>query len=256
MEEKITCIIAAYNEEELIKKCLESVTSAKPDEIIVVDDGSTDNTSNIIKQFHVKYYRTNHVGFARARNVGIKHAKGSIICFVDADIIVNKKFFKQLKKDIKNVDMVDFTGHSIVTNWVSRYNHLIRNEASKKNGSRHAMAYKREIIEYLNPKYGYYADSELTKRLLKKGCKLGRSKAKTWHHESDNFSVFFGMGKSLVNCYNWQSLAYVFSSLTPLFAIWALYRAVKFHWWKVFFAEWIAKIIMSFGFLYGLAAKK
>lgn len=82
-------IIPAYNVGQYIGEAIESVlTQTYPDtEIIVVDDGSTDDTSNAVKPYHgrVRYVRQENSGPARARNRGIQEASGLYVAFLDGD---------------------------------------------------------------------------------------------------------------------------------------------------------------------------
>ncbi len=84
----ISVIIPAYNSGATIARALESVRSqSRPaDEIIAVDDGSTDNTREIIKDFpEVRYIHQDNQGPAAARNNGVRTAKGEFIAFLDSD---------------------------------------------------------------------------------------------------------------------------------------------------------------------------
>lgn len=85
---RVTAIVPAHNEEERIGPVLEALTSYKKfDEIIVVNDGSTDKTESIIKKFPVRYILndSNH-GKAHAMQKGIDESRNEIIFFCDADI--------------------------------------------------------------------------------------------------------------------------------------------------------------------------
>lgn len=87
---KISVVIPAYNREKTIEKCLESVMNQtySPYEIIVVDDGSTDNTIQKIEMQNceiIKVLKQNHKGAQAARNYGIREAKGDYIAFLDSD---------------------------------------------------------------------------------------------------------------------------------------------------------------------------
>lgn len=89
----VSIIIPVYNRENLIERCLDSVINQTLDsiEIIIVDDGSVDNTVNVIKNYTNKYEGEiklicqNNNGAANARNTGIKNASGKYITFVDSD---------------------------------------------------------------------------------------------------------------------------------------------------------------------------
>lgn len=83
-------IIPTYNREHFLKISLESVLTQtfRDFELIIVDDGSTDNTKKIVKNYKskkVKYFYQKNKGPAAARNLGIKKAKGQFLCFLDSD---------------------------------------------------------------------------------------------------------------------------------------------------------------------------
>lgn len=87
---KVSVVIPSYNREKTIEACLLSVLnqSYPPFEIIVVDDGSTDNTIQKIEGFNdsrIRILRQQHKGAQAARNCGIKAAKGDYIAFLDSD---------------------------------------------------------------------------------------------------------------------------------------------------------------------------
>lgn len=89
---KISVIVPVYNVEKYIKKCLDSLVNQTLDgvEIIVVNDGSPDNSQKIIDEYTKKYknvksYIKENGGLSDARNYGIKKATGEYISFVDSD---------------------------------------------------------------------------------------------------------------------------------------------------------------------------
>ena len=98
----ISIIIPVFNEQEVLSNCLASLKKQtyQPLEIIVVDDGSRDNTLQIAKKFKVKTLAQNHKGPGPARNLGATQANGEILVFVDADMTFDKNFIKDLTKPI------------------------------------------------------------------------------------------------------------------------------------------------------------
>ncbi len=107
MNKLISIIIPIYNEQETIAKCLKSLKNQtyKDIEIVLVDDGSTDNTLKKISDLKpkisdLKMYRQKHLGPGPARNLGAKEAKGEILVFVDADMTFDKNFIKDLTAPI------------------------------------------------------------------------------------------------------------------------------------------------------------
>lgn len=102
MTPSITVIIPSYNYEHYITEAIQSILSQSYQdfEVLIVDDGSTDNTekiiSNIVSQ-KIRYIKTEHLGVAHARNVGIQNSKGSYIAWLDADDLwVQEKLEKQM----------------------------------------------------------------------------------------------------------------------------------------------------------------
>lgn len=115
LEKKISIIIPVYNSEKYLKKTINSVLNQtyKNIEIILVDDGSIDNSYIICKEYserydNIKIYTKNNEGPGPARNLGIEHANGSYIGFVDSDDFIHQKMYEDMMctaiKD--NIDIV------------------------------------------------------------------------------------------------------------------------------------------------------
>jgi glycosyltransferase involved in cell wall biosynthesis len=85
----ISCIVPVYNGERYLREALDSIMAQtrRPDEIIVVDDGSTDSTRDIVAAYgdDIVYVRQANAGPGAARNRGIGIARGSLVAFQDAD---------------------------------------------------------------------------------------------------------------------------------------------------------------------------
>lgn len=112
---KISVIIPTYNRAKLLSRSVKSVINQtyKNLEIIIVDDGSTDNTEEVIKKIkdrRVKYIKLNkNKGACHARNRGIKEATGKYIAFQDSDdVFLPNKLQKQYDNMIKNNSDMDF----------------------------------------------------------------------------------------------------------------------------------------------------
>lgn len=97
---EVSLVIPVHNGEktiaQAIEACLNQDYPKEKIEIIVVDDGSTDNTAKVIKKYPVQYFYQKNSGPARARNTGWKNAKGEIISFTDADCIPPKNWVSRL----------------------------------------------------------------------------------------------------------------------------------------------------------------
>lgn len=102
---KISIIIPVYNVEKYLPKCLESVIkqTLTDIEIICVNDGSTDNSSNILSEYakndnRIKIINQNNMGVSEARNYGLKVAVGEFIAFLDSDDYLALDFCEKLYK--------------------------------------------------------------------------------------------------------------------------------------------------------------
>lgn len=124
MKTKISVIVPVYNTKSQLKTCLDSILqqSFQALEIIVVDDGSTDDAKELILEYHHKY--TNKVipiikeneGPGIARNIGIQHATGEYLGFVDSDDWVHPDMYHTLYKAAsKGHDFIlcDYVHHRI-----------------------------------------------------------------------------------------------------------------------------------------------
>ena len=106
---KVSVIIPTYNRLRLISRAIDSVLKQtfKPFEIIVVDDGSSDNTSTFIKNNYksVKLIKQKNLGVSKARNVGIKNSSGDWIALLDSDDEWKKN---KLEVQIKSLSEYDY----------------------------------------------------------------------------------------------------------------------------------------------------
>lgn len=109
----LSVIIPVYNAEEYAKQMILSVLNSTYEnmEIIIVDDGSTDNSLSIIREQLEKYQnkrsvliQNEHHGVVFTRNTGIRHATGEYITFVDADDYIEDRYFENLMNDTDDCD--------------------------------------------------------------------------------------------------------------------------------------------------------
>ena len=105
----LSVIIPVYNVEDYLNECLDSVINQTLEdiEIICIDDGSTDNSPNILKEYQKKDSRIKIItkengGQATARNLGIKEAQGEYIAFVDSDDFIEPTMFEKLYTKAKD----------------------------------------------------------------------------------------------------------------------------------------------------------
>lgn len=108
---KFSIVIPVYNVEEYIGRCLESVKNQtfKDYEVIVVNDGCTDKSIDIVKKYDVKIIDTKHVSVSEARNIGVKHTKGEYLIFLDSDDYWDNELLNEINKSLNNnPDLVRF----------------------------------------------------------------------------------------------------------------------------------------------------
>ena len=119
IDELISVIIPCFNSESFIRDCINSVLmqNYKNKEIIVIDDGSTDDTLIVLEEFAktVTILKQGNQGAASARNLGIKHSRGSFIALLDSDDIWKPdKLEKQMVTIVEtNLDLVYCGGESL-----------------------------------------------------------------------------------------------------------------------------------------------
>ncbi len=101
---KVSIIVPVFNTEAYLKKCLDSLVKQtyKNIEIILINDGTMDNSEKIILKYKekypgiIRYYKQKNKGQGAARNLGIKKAKGEYITFVDSDDYVDKNMIDKM----------------------------------------------------------------------------------------------------------------------------------------------------------------
>lgn len=126
---KISVIIPIYNVEQYLSQCLDSIINQTYTnlEIILINDGSTDNSKKICNQYKLLDSRIivihkSNKGLSDARNTGIKIATGDYISFVDADDFIDENMYTILSKKINttNADII----------WYNHYNYQSPNKIS------------------------------------------------------------------------------------------------------------------------------
>ncbi|MEA1925464.1 MAG: glycosyltransferase [Candidatus Altiarchaeota archaeon] len=196
----LSVILPAHNESHIIRETLNALFRAKypgSREIIVVNDGSTDGTLEILKELagenkSLQYINTNHLGKANAMNEGFKNAKGEIIVSLDADSKVDSKALVEIVKPFADERVGAVSGiirgmvnRNILT-WFQDFEYVL------SSGWRYALnranstyifpgfaAYRREALKAVG---GFKEDTlaedfDIGVRLKKKGYKLLMSNA-------------------------------------------------------------------------------
>ena len=118
----ISIIVPAYNIQDCIQRCVDSIRKQTyPElEILLIDDGSTDNTSRLCDEFaqrddRIIVYHQKTGGLSSARNYGIERAHGTYLSFIDGDDWVKKDFIEVLYKNIKQANAeLSIIGYSLI----------------------------------------------------------------------------------------------------------------------------------------------
>jgi glycosyltransferase involved in cell wall biosynthesis len=114
MERQISIVVPTFNSAKVLGTCLESLTNQtvgqEKYEVIVVDDGSTDETRDIVSKHPVKYIYQQNSGPAVARNNGVRQAEGEIILFTDADCEPQSNWIEELVKPLRDPQVVGVKG--------------------------------------------------------------------------------------------------------------------------------------------------
>lgn len=112
-EIKVSVIVPIYNTEKFLRKCIESILNQilKDIEIILINDGSTDESHVICKEYYekypqkIKYINNKNIGCSATRNLGISLAQGEYIAFVDSDDYIDKEMYEEMYKKAKKEDL-------------------------------------------------------------------------------------------------------------------------------------------------------
>ncbi len=114
---KVSIIVPVYNTSKHLRKCIDSLVNQtqKDIEIIIINDGSTDNSEAIIKEYinkHssiIKYYSKENEGVAKTRNFGIEKATSDYVLFIDSDDYIDKCLIEKLMPYInQKIEMIKF----------------------------------------------------------------------------------------------------------------------------------------------------
>ena len=135
---KLSIIIPVYNVEKYLSECIESIIISKKNfEVILIDDGSTDNSSNICDEYakldkRIKVFHKENGGVSSARNVGINKSSGDYITFVDSD--------DKLSKEWDNIcNYIDYDD-------IYFYSTMIKNNVNKNNMLKYITGTNKEHI--------------------------------------------------------------------------------------------------------------
>lgn len=191
----VSLVIPAYNEEDVIEKTLKKLRKINYPknklEVIVVDDGSTDETYNIAKKFESKMIRVftkQHGGKASALNFGLKKARNEFIAVMDADSFLKKNALRNCMKYFDDEKVAAVTSHILVSNkknfWERMQNAELMMIAVMRKSQEFAnvisatpgplSVYRKKILKKLGgfDEKNLLEDNEIAWRILKNGYRI------------------------------------------------------------------------------------
>ena len=205
----VSVVVPAYNAASSIASSIQALKAQKlsvPYELIVVDDGSTDNTVELAEAAGVSVIRHEEKrGAAAARNSGINAAIGELICFTDADCIPKENWIQQITLPLANDDIVGTKGTyatkqtEIVARFVQieyedKYDLLLKQERINFIDT-YSAAYRRQILLAnggFDEQIFYVEDQELSFRLAARGYEMVfHPPAVVYHLHSDSLPSYF-----------------------------------------------------------------
>lgn len=175
---KVSVILIVFNEEEYIKKCIDALLRQTfPDyEIIVIDNGSTDRTGEIMNFYNdarIKYFVENaKCGLSRLRNIGIEKSRGEYVFLTDGDCIPNKYWLEEGLRTLQDREYVGVEGKTYYESANTTISNAIV-ESYKGSYLTCNIGYTREVLDkvnYFDPNFTCgHEDRDLAIRVLKYG---------------------------------------------------------------------------------------
>ena len=206
----VSVVVCAYNAAETLDDCLASLQKLTyPDfEVIVVNDGSRDSTSEIARRFpRVRVIDVQNGGLSAARNVGLAQAAGEIIAFTDADVRVDPDWLSYLVQPLVTSDVVGSGGPNVVplddpyvAQCVARSpggpTQVLLTDRTAEHVPGCNMAFRRSALAAIggfNPVFLRAGDDvDVCWRLQSKGQTIGFSpSALVWHHHRPSITAYW-----------------------------------------------------------------
>ena len=214
----ISVVVCSYNGARVIRECLEGLQKLDyPNyEVIVVDDGSTDDTAEIARQYPFRLIRTENRGLSSARNTGCEAASGEIVAYIDDDAYPDPHWLQYLANTFMTTDHVGVggpnlppPGDGLVADCVAVAPggpiHVLISDREAEHIPGCNMAFRKaalEAVKGFDPKFRVAGDDvDICWRLQEKGWTLGfNAAAVVWHHRRNSIRAYLrqqrGYGKA------------------------------------------------------------
>jgi cellulose synthase/poly-beta-1,6-N-acetylglucosamine synthase-like glycosyltransferase len=198
----VTVIIPAHNAETTLERCLAALSAQTrpPDEIIVVDDGSTDGTADVAIDYDVQVLRQARAGPAAARNAGVRVARGELLLFTDADCAPTPDWVDRMvapfadptvagAKGIYRTTQVEPVARFVQIEYEDRYDRM-RDQEQIDFVDTYSAGYRRDVLSSVggfDESFAYLEDQELSFRLAERGYRfMFVPDAAVYHRHADN----------------------------------------------------------------------
>jgi len=215
---KVSVVICTYNGSRTIRRCLEGVKELryKNYEVVVIDDGSTDETANIVRQFPVRMIQTPNRGLSSARNTGMKEATGEIVAYLDDDAWPDPDWLGYLVQRFETTAHAGIGGPNIPPpndSWIAECvanapggpHHVLLSDCVAEHLPGCNMAFRKSCLEIIGGFDEQYRaagdDVDVCWRLQRQGWTLGFAPGATvWHHRRSSVRAYWrqqkGYGKA------------------------------------------------------------
>ena len=206
---KVSVVVCSYNGAKTLRECLASLVKLDyPDcEVILVDDGSSDATAEIARDFPgVVYHHQENRGLSVARNVGARMATGEIVAYTDDDCVVDEHWLHYLVRAMIDQGVEGIGGPNITPifdNWVAKCvaaspgnpSHVMLDDHHAEHVPGCNMAFRRDILLGMggfDPQYRVAGDDvDVCWRLLDSGMNIGYAPgAMVWHHRRASVEAY------------------------------------------------------------------
>jgi GT2 family glycosyltransferase len=215
---RVSVVVCSYNGSRTIRDCLEGLARLDyPDfEVIVVDDGSTDDTAEIARGYDVRLTRTENRGLSSARNTGLEAATGEIVAYLDDDAYPDPHWLHYLAAALAGTDHAGVGGPNLpppgdgpiadcVANAPGGPVHVLLSDQEAEHIPGCNMAFRKARLEAIggfDPQFRTAGDDvDVCWRLQERGWTIGfHPAALVWHHRRNSLRAYWrqqlGYGKA------------------------------------------------------------
>lgn len=241
---KFSIVIPNWNGQKLLEKNLPAVLLTEAQEIIIVDNGSTDGSKEYLKSQNLKLILNNqNLGFARAVNQGVKAAKGEIVVLLNNDVAPEKDFLKPLEEDFQNEKVFAVSLGEPQWSWAKGkwIKGFVEHEPGVKSKKPHISfwasggsgAFRKKIWQKLGGfdeifQPFYWEDIDLSYRAWKRGYKIIWEPRSVVHHQHEK-TIGSSFSPSFVDFISQRNqLLFIWKNITDL----KMLFAHKIFLWK------------------------